>query len=331
MQEFGYFVHRLLLHRGRGAPIDECRFSLGGLSDFAADARRVDRWFRHAAVMCQARVLQLRLAPSGVQLALDNLAIVSRHLEKLQLTGVKLMHNFLDFSSCPVLEHLDISFCNLVDAKKISSRSLKHLNIFRCIFSRTFHTHICAPNLLSLRMFFSMNRNPVFEGMPLLTEAFVGVTGDFGDWNTPPRFDDSNNCTLPQALSHAKTLVLIVLSRSRALQAQDFNSNRYWQQCPIFSRLKTLSICELISADIDFEALSCIIQHSPILEKLTLKFRGMGTKNKVEMKGSYIQTKKSSAISEHLKLVVVKCGAIEERVIKVLKFLSTFNIRFSFE
>ncbi len=45
------------------------------------------------------------------------------------------------------------------------------------------------------------------------------------------------------------------------------------------------------------------------------------------MKGSYIQTKKSSAISEHLKLVVVKCGAIEERVIKVLKFLSTFNIR----
>uniref|UniRef100_A0A0E0BGK5 F-box domain-containing protein n=1 Tax=Oryza glumipatula TaxID=40148 RepID=A0A0E0BGK5_9ORYZ len=326
MQEFGYFVHRLLLHRGRGVPIDEFRFSLGGLSDFAADARRVDRWFRHAAVMCQARVLQLRLAPSGVQLALDNLAIVSRHLEKLQLTGVKLMHSFLDFSSCPVLEHLDISFCNLVDAKKISSRSLKHLNIFRCFFSRTFHTHICAPNLLSLRMFFSMNRNPVFEGMPLLTEAFVGVTGEFGDWNTPPRFDDSNNCTLPQALSHAKTLVLIVLSRSRALQAQDFNSNRYWQQCPIFSRLKTLSICELISADIDFEALSCILQHSPILEKLTLKFRGMGTKNKVEMKGSYIQTKKSSAISEHLKLVVVKCGAIEERVIKVLKFLSTFNI-----
>jgi hypothetical protein len=66
-----------------------------------------------------------------------------------------------------------------------------------------------------------MNRNPVFEGMPLLTEAFVGVTGEFGDWNTPPRYDDSNNCTLPQALSHAKTLVLIVLSRSRALQAQD--------------------------------------------------------------------------------------------------------------
>lgn len=45
------------------------------------------------------------------------------------------------------------------------------------------------------------------------------------------------------------------------------------------------------------------------------------------MKGSYIQTKKSSAISEHLKIVAIQCDDIDDQVIKVLKLLSTFSIR----
>mgnify|MGYP003702229187 CR=1 FL=1 len=57
-----------------------------------------------------------------------------------------------------------------------------------------------------------MNRTPVFEGVPLLTEAVVGVAAESGDWNACPRFDDSNtnSCMLPEALSQAKKLVLEV-------------------------------------------------------------------------------------------------------------------------
>ena len=34
-----------------------------------------------------------------------------------------------------------------------------------------------------------------------------------------------------------------------------------------------------------------------------------------------------SAISEHLKIVKVKCNAVDERILEVLKFLRAFNIR----
>lgn len=49
----------------------------------------------------------------------------------------------------------------------------------------------------------------------------------------------------------------------------------------------------------------------------------------MEMKGSYsaVQTTAAAAISEHLKIVEVKCEVVDERVYKVLKLLCTFNIR----
>ena len=34
-----------------------------------------------------------------------------------------------------------------------------------------------------------------------------------------------------------------------------------------------------------------------------------------------------SAISEHLKIVEVKCSEVDERILEVLKFLRAFNIR----
>jgi hypothetical protein len=44
------------------------------------------------------------------------------------------------------------------------------------------------------------------------------------------------------------------------------------------------------------------------------------------MKGRYISMQKSTAISEHLKTVEVKCKAVGLNVVKVLKFLCTFGI-----
>lgn len=47
----------------------------------------------------------------------------------------------------------------------------------------------------------------------------------------------------------------------------------------------------------------------------------------MEMKGSYIPGQRTDSISEHLKIVVVKCDVVDEKVCRVLKLLSTFNIR----
>jgi len=51
-----------------------------------------------------------------------------------------------------------------------------------------------------------------------------------------------------------------------------------------------------------------------------------GPKYKIEMKGSLNLMELSAKISEHLNIVEVKCQDVDERVLKVLKFLSTFNI-----
>ena len=44
------------------------------------------------------------------------------------------------------------------------------------------------------------------------------------------------------------------------------------------------------------------------------------------MKGSVNLMERPAKISEHLNIVEVKCQDVDERVLKVLKFLSTFNI-----
>nr|CAB3461173.1 unnamed protein product [Digitaria exilis] len=55
--------------------------------------------------------------------------------------------------------------------------------------------------------------------------------------------------------------------------------------------------------------------------------RCQGSGHKMLMKGSYSPVHTAAAISEHLKIVEVKCEVFDERVYKVLKLLCTFNIR----
>ncbi|TVU06084.1 hypothetical protein EJB05_49276, partial [Eragrostis curvula] len=46
-----------------------------------------------------------------------------------------------------------------------------------------------------------------------------------------------------------------------------------------------------------------------------------GPEHKIEMKGTFSSRKQSTAISEHLEIVEIKCEVVDERVFKVLKFL----------
>ncbi|XP_052135569.1 F-box/FBD/LRR-repeat protein At5g22660-like isoform X1 [Oryza glaberrima] len=280
MEELRDFVDHLLLLRGR-APLDTCELSFAGLSSDGGggDARLVDLWFRHA-VLCEVQALRLNAPRSASRLVLDGLPLVSRRLAKLELAHLNLVHNFLDFSSCPVLEHLEIVLCSLSDAERISSQSLKRLNITACDFSEIFRTRIDVPNLLSLRLDNYNHRTPVFEGMPLLVDAFFGVTFASGDIRCCPGVNDDleecpyddcdncpsdNNCKVLQAFSQAKNLALVA-------DSQKFIFKRELIRCPTFSKLKTLLLSDSWIVAFDLHEITCILRHSPVLENLTLQF-----------------------------------------------------------
>ncbi|CAO2148199.1 unnamed protein product [Urochloa humidicola] len=131
--------------------------------------------------------------------------------------------------------------------------------------------------------------------------------------------DGDTDCVLLQGLSEAQSLVL-------ASDTETFIFRRDLKCCPIFSNLKTLSLDDYWCVPADFSALACF-EHCPVLEKLTLKLFCKEPKSKVQMKGSPDPTERSNAISEHLKLVEVKCEVVDDGVLTVLEFLNKLGIR----
>ncbi|KAL5204722.1 hypothetical protein ABZP36_009593 [Zizania latifolia] len=158
-------------------------------------------------------------------LCLDNLPVISQHLARLELYGVQLLDNFLNFSSCPALQHVEFGRCELC-CGMISSRSLKLLSIIDCKFVDMRRTRIYVPNLVSLRLDGFYRRVPVLDRVPLLVEAFVRVThstgccvdnnGDLSDEHCDLCYGikDGTNCLLLDGLSEAKTLSLIDEAKS---------------------------------------------------------------------------------------------------------------------
>jgi hypothetical protein len=56
-----------------------------------------------------------------------------------------------------------------------------------------------------------------------------------------------------------------------------------------------------------------------------LQFR-IRIKYKVEVKGHLDETLKSATISQHLKIVIVKCETVNDKVLNILKFFGALNI-----
>ncbi|XP_066342828.1 F-box/LRR-repeat protein 13-like isoform X1 [Miscanthus floridulus] len=324
-------VDHLLRLRGF-LPLEKFEVRFSGLYD--DDTFCLIRWIQHA-VKCRVQMLILdNVYRDGIDLG--SLHLVSQHLTKLELIGIMLHNSFCDFSSCPVLEHLEIDYCYWWTVEKISSESLKHLSLKRCELTREFHILISTPSLVSLRLDCHLPMAPVLVSMPLLKEAFVRVThwnaytGEWGDYSGDCSFEDcysckglvgdnDNKCVLLEGLSNAENMALIPESTA-------FIFGKDLKQCPTFSKLKTLLLDDRWCVAPDFPALTCILEHSPVLEKLTLHLFSKGPKHKVEMLGRYHPTDGSAAVSECLKVVEVKCQVVDEKVQEVLKFLCTFNI-----
>uniref|UniRef100_A0ACD5X599 Uncharacterized protein n=1 Tax=Avena sativa TaxID=4498 RepID=A0ACD5X599_AVESA len=230
-----------------------------------------------------------------------------------------------------------------IDVDKISSLSMKSLSISYCRSNLDYRVSVFAPLLVSLTLDCFRGRTPLLESMPMLETAFLrlgyacrdfcvnyyiyqGFCGGNGARcvNCLAYKDGSSNTVLLGAIYNAKHLELI-----SPLAMIIFARDMEW--CPTFHKLKTLLLNDYWCVGPDYDALTCILKHSPALEKLTLQLAPEGQAPKLEIKGSYSSVERSTEISEHLKLICVKYYAVDDRVLQLLKFMCTYNIRFSFE
>ncbi|CAN6339055.1 unnamed protein product [Urochloa humidicola] len=281
--------------------------------------RPVNTWFWRvmAAVSCQVQVLRLGACCTDRSefdpiLALQERPIVSQHLTRLELCGIVVNRRFLDFSNCPLLEHLEFRNCH---------------------FNFNSRLRICAPSLVSLLLDDIWGFTPRLESMPSLVKAVVTTVDcldscsdadchcEFCD-NSYSIGDDtgSNGSVLLKGLSEAKDLALI-----SGPESYTFKKDLRW--CPIFNKLKTLLLNEYWCVPDDFRALVCILEHSPVLEKLTLELSSEKHWQQTERKGTLRPMEGSAAISEHLKIIKIRCDAVDERICKLTLFLCAFPIR----
>ncbi|TVU16829.1 hypothetical protein EJB05_36984 [Eragrostis curvula] len=331
----------LFLTLREGASFDMCEIMVGYFSvpdgNWHVDEdvlRRLSIWFRHA-VMCRVRFLKFHILCNNNDCFIspchefEDLPLVSQHLKRLELFGVQLGTSLLDFSSCPALEHLVFKWCDIsMPAEKISlefPRSLKYLTMDSSYFG-DLRVHIYAPSLVSLHFDDFRGRTPVLGSMPSLVEAFVQITGPCFDicglwWGNHCDCEhcesSDNNSVLLKGLSEARDLTLIS-------DPAMFIFRMDMRCCPTFSKLKTLLLNDYWCVLDDFCALSCILEHSPVLEKLTLQLFSQWPPHKVQLKGSINPRLRHASISEHLETVEIKCKVIDERVLKVFQRYKKF-------
>ncbi|CAO2152171.1 unnamed protein product [Urochloa humidicola] len=96
-------LRSLVNHLFVGSPIQRCELTFRSFTG-REDVPHVNLWFREV-VMCKARVLGLRLFGNFLYdtwLERDNITLVSKHLARLELVGVRVHSSLINFSSCPV-------------------------------------------------------------------------------------------------------------------------------------------------------------------------------------------------------------------------------------
>ncbi|KAG2577445.1 putative F-box/LRR-repeat protein At4g13960 [Panicum virgatum] len=326
VEECSKAVDDMLRLRGH-TPLEACHLTFGSLHN-KEDVPCLNRWVRHV-VACQVQRFRLEnFDYYNGHLMLDDLSLVSRHLTRLELIGLELNNELCDFSSCPALQHLDIAHCSLWNAKKLSSQSTKSLSITSCNFITESNTLIHIPSLVSLNLDSHLYLPPVLGSMPSLKKAFVRVPVDEdcgydeSEWldcySCHIMKEEDNKRFLLDGLSNAENLALLS-------ETTMFIFEKDLKQCPTFNNLKTLLLNDHWCVAPNFLALTCILKHSPVLEKLTLELNSRGPEHKVELTGVYHPMDGSTTKLEHLKAIEVKCEVIDENVHKVLQFLCTFN------
>ncbi|KAM0852863.1 hypothetical protein ACQ4PT_051485 [Festuca glaucescens] len=294
----GRFVDQLLRRRDP-TPLNVCdifssyaNFIMCHDSDEEA-FRRIEPWIRYAL---SHEVQVLRVDADSLT---ANLALVSSHLKRVELRYVR-FEGSLDFSSCPVLDVLEMSICSI--SGNILSGSLRHLDIEDGCFGCYVRSRISAPNLISLILDQDGGFPPLLDSMPSLVTASVAEPVEY-EKNGEECFS-----VVLEGLSTATDLELI----TPYYQNSVFRMDLKW--CPMFSKLKTLLLTDWCLAD-NFTGLVYFLRHSPILETLMLQldikkyeiyqvFRDERNKSREQGYNSREQgcnSRDQSVLSKHLK------------------------------
>ncbi|KAM0824136.1 hypothetical protein ACQ4PT_070404 [Festuca glaucescens] len=187
---FRLFVNSLLLYRDGASPLRsfqiDAHLLIGEESNgvySAYDPREVDPhvdvWIRHAVSTCRARSLTVRIEDEDRMWSpRQRRPFASPYLTTMRLQGVALRRVRLDFSCCPALLHLILTACHL-DGDALVSPSLERLDIMDCASASP--TRISTPSLRYLQLFGDhrgfCTAPSSLEIMPCLTNASIQLTG----------------------------------------------------------------------------------------------------------------------------------------------------------
>ena len=142
------FVNELLRLRDP-TPLNTCDIRSGcqetANTNWAKEAfRHMEPWLLYA-LSCQVPVLRICFPWRVI-----NMTLVSSHLKRLHLYRMRFEGCSLDFSSCKVLEVLEMKACHI--HVNLLSQSLRFLKIHNTSFGFDPRTLISAPNLIGFRL-----------------------------------------------------------------------------------------------------------------------------------------------------------------------------------
>ncbi|CAN6372379.1 unnamed protein product [Urochloa humidicola] len=334
-EDFDRFVNRLISERG-DSPLVSCEVEAYlTWDDYAGEPEEPEpnkyfhSWIQYA-LACKVRLLKVVGDQIGSESELV-VPLVSQHLTHLDVEHVFLDKDSVDFSSCPVLEELKLQHCGLW-VQDMSFPSLKRLCLIECNFPEGYRIRISAPNVVSLRLHDCQGKTPLLESMPLLETASIDLSYGCKDQCRGCADESCEGCHGYPVGSY-QSVLLNSLSNAVHLELKDqpkvYIYKRDLECCPIFGRLKTL-LLDMWCRAIDLHALVRILQHTPILEKLTLQLRsdekflnaGRGERKHARIEQSFA--------CAHLKEVNIECEEklrVKDKIRQIVKILRKSGIR----
>ncbi|CAD6253606.1 unnamed protein product [Miscanthus lutarioriparius] len=328
-QDLDRFVNRLIAARGH-LPLVSCEVEEAYLTwdDYAGEPEEpepnlyFDSWIQYA-LACKVQVLKVDVVGCGWELIVP---LISQHLRNLDVHHVYLEKDSVDFSSCPVLEELKMKECGLW-VRSMSFPSLKRLFLTECSFPVDRHVSISAPGVVSLRLLQCGGKTPLLETMPVLETASIELSRYGCKDKCGGCTDESCEGCHGYPVGSYQSVLLNVLSNAINLELKDqpgvYIYKRDLECCPIFGRLKTL-LLDMWCRHVDMHALVRLLQHTPILEKLTLQLcsdknlfcAGRGERKHVRIEQSFS--------CPHLKEVSIECEEklrVKDKVWQIVKIL----------
>ncbi|XP_048533920.1 putative FBD-associated F-box protein At5g56820 [Triticum urartu] len=322
------FVDELLRLRDP-TPLNVCDIRSGcqetANTNWAKEAfRHMEPWLLYA-LSCQVPVLRICFPWRVI-----NMTLVSSHLKRLHLYRMRFEGCSLDFSSCQVLEVLEMKACHI--HVNLLSQSLRFLKIHNTSFGFDPRTRISAPNLIGFRLAPFYGLAPLLDSMPSLVAASITLgemceemcyCGNLSCGGCDAQAGNNDYPVALQGLSGATNLKLTTISYPIRLSV--LRMDLTWR--PMFRKLTKLLLNEWCVAD-DFTGLIYFLQHSPILETLILQLdlQTFEDYHLNEIDGS-CNSREQSLLSQHLKVVKIICGTREDVIVhRISKILCAHGV-----